>query len=194
MFAAGEGQRLSRAPAARHTEPVSGPLSPPPGAPAWDPEPPGHARSDRRWTAIGAAAVVVLVVGTFLPWIRSGRVQRNSYEIAGVGVRRLDAGSAVTHLLQAWPFLGPLWAVVVILVILGRRRIAAAVALVLAVLTGLVALGGLVLAVRLDTTMLGGTVLGPAVTLIGAIGVAVAGVGMLRRRPRQPPRLRSPTG
>lgn len=164
---------------------MSGPLSPPPGAPAWHPEPPHPARADRRRTAIGAVAVVFLVVGTFLPWIRSGRVQRNSYEIAGVGVRRLDAGSVVGHLLQAWPYLGPLWAVVVILVILGRRRSAAAVALILAVLTGLVAVGGLVLAVRLHTGVLAGVVLGPAVTLVGAIGVAVAGVGMLRRRPRR---------
>ncbi len=125
--------------------------------------------------------MVVLVAGTFLPWVRSGRVSRNSYELAGVGVRRLDAGPWIEGALQAWPFLGPLWAVVVVLMVLRRRRSAAVASLVLAVPTGLVALCGVVLAVRFDAPTIGGVWPGPAVTLVGAVGCAVAGVALLRR-------------
>jgi hypothetical protein len=31
----------------------------------------------------GAAGIVLLVVGTFLPWLQSGQVQRNSYKTGG---------------------------------------------------------------------------------------------------------------
>jgi hypothetical protein len=115
--------------------------------------------------------------------VRSGRVSRNSYQIAGVGVRRLDAGPWWEAALLAWPYSGPLWAVVAVLAILGRRRTAAVLALTLAVLTALVAAGGVYLAVRVDTAAIGGVVVGPAVTLAGALAVVVAAVAILRPPP-----------
>lgn len=131
---------------------------------------------------IWAAGIVVVVIGTFLPWLRSGRVQRNSYELAGVGVRRLQAADWVEVLLRAWPFLGLLWAVAVVLMVLGRVRPAGVLAVVLAVLTGLIALGGLYLAVRLDSGLLGGVVAGPLVTAVGAVVVALTSASILRHR------------
>ncbi len=131
-------------------------------------------------------AVVVLLTGTFLPWVRSGRVTRNSYEVAGVGLRRLDVAPWLEAVLQAWPFLGPLWAVVVVLAVLGRRRTAVAVALVLAVLTAVVAAGGVYLALRFDAAAFGGVITGPVVTLVGALGVVVAAVLLRRRRGTSP--------
>ncbi len=146
--------------------------------------PPVRTTSPARWTVVGGVAILVLVAGTFLPWIRSGRATRNSYELAGVGVRRLDAGAAVDAVLQAWPFLGPLWAVVIVLAILGHRRSAAVATAVLAVLAGLVAVGGVALAVRVDSTAISGVLVGPAVTLVGAVVATVAAVAVLRSRPR----------
>lgn len=126
--------------------------------------------------------IVVLVVGTFLPWLRSGRISRNSYELAGVGVRRLQAADWVEAPLRAWPFLGPLWAVVLVLMILTRPRVAGWVAVVLSTVTGLVALGGLFLVVRLDSAMLSGVVIGPLLTAAGAVVVLAASVAILQRK------------
>lgn len=132
--------------------------------------------------AVWVAGVVVLVIGTFLPWLRSGRVQRNSYELAGVGVRRLQAADWVEVLLRGWPFLGVLWAVAVVLLILGRDRAAGVLAAVLGVVTVLIALGGLYLAVRLDSSLLAGTVVGPLVTAAGALVVTLTSIPLIRRR------------
>ena len=58
----------------------------------------------------GAGAAVlglaVIVLGTFLPWLRSGTVLRDSYESVGA-LRTLVEGGVLTTLLTAWLFVMP---------------------------------------------------------------------------------------
>lgn len=162
-------------------ERMSGPAPSPwvqPGPSVPEPHRAGFLPGCRRvWTG----GIVVMLIGTFLPWLRSGRISRNSYELAGVGARRLQAADWVEAPLRAWPFLGLLWAVALVLMILGRPRIAGWLAAVLAGLTGLVALGGLFLVVRLDSVMLSGLLIGPLLTAAGAAVVLIASVAILRK-------------
>lgn len=43
----------------------------------------GTGRAGNLLAGMGSAGAVVLVAGTFLPWIRSGSTSRNSYQAAG---------------------------------------------------------------------------------------------------------------
>jgi len=110
--------------------------------------------------------LAVIVVGTFLPWLRSGRATRNSYATDGAVRRLLQLDGTVDAALRAWPFLSLACAVAAALVLVGRRRIGAGVAAVVALCTGAVAAGALLSSsrglLRPDTT-------GPAVTLTGSI-------------------------
>ncbi len=169
------------------------PLPPPPPSqpssqPTGSPDAFAAATSTRRAQWPVGVGIGLVVVGTFLPWARSGRVGRNSYQLAGVGSRLSDAADWWVALLRTWPYLGPLWAVAVVLMILGRTRAAPALALVLAAVSGVVALGCLVLALRPGVAV---TVVatGPLVTAVGASVVATASVASLRRSrpPTAPP-------
>ena len=42
------------------------------------------------WSALTATGLVVAAVGTFLPWLRSGLVNRDSYEAAAVVEKQAD--------------------------------------------------------------------------------------------------------
>ena len=90
-----------------------------------------------RWIAPAATALglVVAVVGTFLPWFRSGEVTRSSYEIAGLGLRFGVADSTVLRtVLSCWSAVPVVCAVCVVLLALRVDRTAA-------VLVGCVACG-----------------------------------------------------
>ena len=63
-----------------------------------------------------------IVVGTFLPWLHSGSVGKNSYQLAGVGQRRLELPGWADALLVGWPFLGPALAVLAALLASRLRR------------------------------------------------------------------------
>lgn len=111
------------------------------------------------------AGLVVLMIGTFLPWLESGRVSRNSY--AGDSALRelVDVGGALDAVLRAWPFVGLACAAAVALVLLGRTRTGA-------VLGGLAAACAAALAGWALQSPAHGVVrpagTGPATTLIGA--------------------------
>jgi hypothetical protein len=92
-------------------------------------------RSVVRWTpALGVTAVLV---GALLPWLASGRVERNSYQLIA-SARRLDlfdnAGERALALL--W-YLLPLAVLVAALAVGARRQFLAAVVAVAAGATGL---------------------------------------------------------
>ena len=150
--------------------------------------------------AVGAAAAVIglllVVAGTFLPWLTSGGVARNSYAVLGI-VRRLrfvDGGATATAL-SLWPLIGMVAMAPVVAGILRWWRTAAVATLVFGVLTGVGA--GLVLAVAGGhrAAGIGLSASGPAVTATGA-AVAVAGAVLVlfarrwalraRRRPGYP--------
>ncbi len=129
---------------------------------------------------LGLAGVVLVVIGTFLPWVSSGGTLRNSYQVVGL-LDRLDVFDhpLVRTLLIAWPVVGPLAVVPVVLAILRWWRAAGAAgvvvgALVVAVVsTVLILLGdSTVVGVRIATT-------GPFAALAGGICLLVAGAMLL---------------
>lgn len=132
-----------------------------------------------RPAALGAAGSVLIVTGTFLPWLHSGRATHNSYQADGA-VQRLLAVSGPTHtLLAAWPFVGLGCALVVVLFGLGWAGWAAVAGALVAIGTGAVAIG--VLTVR-GPSFAAPAGLGPGITLSGAIVVAIAAtLGLVRR-------------
>jgi hypothetical protein len=74
----------------------------------------GHAapHGERRAEAVippvlGAIGLVAIVIGTFLPWLRSGTQDRNSYQAGGaVAVLRIEAREDLEMARQARPLLG----------------------------------------------------------------------------------------
>ena len=116
------------------------------------------------------AGPAVLVVGTFLPWLRSGRTDRNSYATDGAVRRLLDVDGTTAAALRAWPFVSLLCAAAVALVLLGRVGLGAALAALAALAAGPVA--GWALGVR-NRGLLHAATAGPAVTLTGAILILV---------------------
>src|SRR6266536_3018932 len=114
---------------------------------------------------LGGAGLATAVIGTFLPWVRSGGVRRNSYTSFGV-LRRLIGFHGVPEvLIRGWPLLGAVSAVVVLLALAGLHRPAAVLALATAAWSGAVGGGALahgpVGGIRVAP-------IGPAVTVIGA--------------------------
>ncbi len=140
---------------------------------------------------LGLAGLFAVVAGTFLPWLVSGGVRRNSYAIVGV-VDRLGLvhNAAAGVALSLWPLLGTVAMLPVIAGILRWWRTAGAGALLFGLLTGVI--GGAVLAVA-GSGASGGLSLaptGPVVTVVGAMGAVIGGVVLLvsrrglRRRPK----------
>lgn len=136
-----------------------------------------------RWmlcASLSGLGLALAVAGTFLPWVVSGGVERNSYAIVGV-VRRfgLLGNGFGDQALSWWPLLGPLAVVPVVGGILRWWRTAALLTLMFGLLVGVI--GGGVLAaagghgtagVALDTT-------GPVVTVVGAAVAVVGAVALL---------------
>jgi predicted anti-sigma-YlaC factor YlaD len=129
--------------------------------------------------SIGAVGLIVTVVGTFLPWLRSGEVRRNSYTSFGLLRRLIGFPGPAELLLRAWPLLGAVCAVVVLVAVVVRPRFAAGLALLVAAWSASVAGGALahdaVGLVRVDA-------LGPIVTLSGGAASAVAAILALTSR------------
>ncbi|HEX4705557.1 MAG TPA: hypothetical protein VH352_25770 [Pseudonocardiaceae bacterium] len=127
----------------------------------------------RLGAGVATAGLAVLVTGTFLPWLRSGSVLRDSYQSAGA-VRDLVGGlnAQVSALLAGWPAVIPCCAVSVAGYALGLRRSAAILGLVVAVTVGTAA--GLVAVQTTGAAALVGPVtIGPVVTLVGATIVLI---------------------
>ncbi|HEX4723426.1 MAG TPA: hypothetical protein VH333_12985 [Pseudonocardiaceae bacterium] len=122
----------------------------------------------RLGAGVATAGLAVLVIGTFLPWLRSGTVLRDSYQSAGA-LRGLVSGlnAQAGAVLGAWPAVIPCCAVCVAGYALGLRRSAAIVGLLVALVVGTAA--G-VIAVQGDATksVVGPADTGPIVTLVGA--------------------------
>lgn len=128
---------------------------------------PGHIAG----VAVGFAGLIVLVVGTFLPWLTSGQARRNSYQAGGALRRLLGLRGAADAAVSAWPLLALVCAAAVAIFALGLRRSAAMLALVAALAAGSVA----VAALRVDgNRFIRPLILGPIVTLVGATTVILA--------------------
>lgn len=140
----------------------------------------------------GLVGLLVVVAGTFLPWLTSGGVQRNSYAVLGI-VRRLafvDGGPAATAI-SLWPLIGTIAMVPVVAAILRWWRTAAITTLLFGLLTGLGAAAVLAVAGGHGAVGIALSASGPAVTVAGAALAVVGAVLLLlgRRRSRRAPPL-----
>lgn len=126
-------------------------------------------RNVARWGAVGAATgLVMLVVGTFLPWLRSGTVLRDSYQSVGALRRLADPGTGpVGALLDAWLVVVPACALCVALYAVGLRRMSAGASCVVAAAVGTAA-GLLAVQPSNANAPVGVVSTGPVVTLVGA--------------------------
>jgi hypothetical protein len=121
--------------------------------------------------SVGAAGLVGVLLGTFLPWLRSGDVRRNSYASFGV-LRRLVGFHGLSEIaVRVWPLIGLCCAGVVVAVVAASRRIAMVLAVVTAGWSAAVASTVLLHHGDVGVTVV---VLGPAVTLIGDAAVLLA--------------------
>ncbi|MCP2163799.1 hypothetical protein [Goodfellowiella coeruleoviolacea] len=129
-------------------------------------------------TGSGAAGLLLVVVGTFLPWLRSGSVLRDSYQAIGSvrGLTNLNAG--VGALLTAWIGIAPFAVLCVVLFTLGLRRTAAGLVVLFGTITGTTA-GVAAVQGGDEGALIGITVAGPVVTLCGAVLAVVGAVAVL---------------
>ncbi|WP_016700760.1 hypothetical protein [Actinoalloteichus spitiensis] len=130
-------------------------------------------------SVVSGVGLVVAVVGTFLPWLRSGTTYRDSHQTVGV-LRRfgLVEGTPVEYLLPGWPLLVPLAAVSLLLHLAGSRRTGAALGVVFSLLAGT---AGTFASVQGFTSagLITVTALGPVTTALGAVVVLVGSLGAL---------------
>lgn len=147
---------------------------------------PTTTRSRARRAVIVVAGVVTLF-GTFAPWLRSGASRRSSYDLLSL-VERIGfaPGGVVEWAVRLWPVLPVL--VVGAVVTSWWRWLPPWVSVVLGVGAGVYA-GSVAVAVR-RAPELGPIAVewGPAVTIVGAIGLVAGGVwsGVAWRRSVEP--------
>ena len=78
----------------------------------------------RGCVALTVLGLVTAVIGTFLPWLRSGNVHRDSHTAAAVIGQLLPSDTNVAVLLRAWNVLPLIATVCVVLLVLGWWRTA----------------------------------------------------------------------
>lgn len=127
---------------------------------------------------VAGLGLVVLVIGTFLPWLRSGEVLRDSYAAVGV-LGRLTGlhDGPLGPVLAAWPGLGLVAALCVVAYVTGLRRSAAVAIMFLAAICG--AMGGFAALHVHGGSALGLVWTGPLVTVSGAVLGVLGGVAVL---------------
>lgn len=128
----------------------------------------------RTGAVLGVIGLVTAVVGTFLPWLRSGTVTRTSYEVLALrGFAGLNGVSGEV-VRGVWVALIPLAVCCVVLWVVRFPRIAAWLALVFGTIAGTVAALAAVQGGN-EAALVGISPIGPVATLGGAVlGVAGA--------------------
>lgn len=130
-----------------------------------------------------------IVLGSFLPWLRSGSAVRNSYTADGLLHRTLQPGGAIPALLRSWPYLSLGCALAAALLLAGPLyadalgRLGAVLGLLVAAATATVALWALNTVTSSGLIKLAQS--GPIVTLSSAAVAAVCSLSGLipARRP-----------
>jgi hypothetical protein len=130
--------------------------------------------------SIGGVGLLLVVLGSFLPWVISGNVRRSSYQIIGVvGRLGLGDGSALAVLIRAWPFIGVLCIVPVLAAAIRYWRTCAVLAILIGLLSGALSFGLLILVAGRGGAILRLDPVGPSVMAAGAVLLICAGVGLL---------------
>ncbi|CAM4237107.1 hypothetical protein KIPE111705_45915 [Kibdelosporangium persicum] len=134
-----------------------------------------------RIAAFGAAAgLAIVVLGTFLSWVRSGTVYYSSYESLGI-LRHLgftDVFPALRVFLDVWLGVIPAVAVAIAMYALRLRRTAAALAVILALMMGTIA-GAAAVQGDDGDGVIGIASTGPVVTLTGSVLALIGAVLVL---------------
>jgi hypothetical protein len=119
----------------------------------------------------GFAGLVVLVVGTFQPWLRTGRATRNSYQATGLARRLLAPEGIVADLFRVWPLIGLGCALTIAAYVLGLRAVGLLFAAMVSIMAGGAAFGALSAPPNAYASVIDS---GPLVTLAGAVIVLIA--------------------
>jgi uncharacterized membrane protein len=120
---------------------------------------------------VGALGLVVVLIGTFLPWLHSGAATRNSYQTGGAVRRLIGTTGFVDDLLRLWPLVAVACAAAAALYLVGLRPLGTLLAGLSAVAAGAASIGALA---TTATSYAQVSLVGPVVTLIGATLVALA--------------------
>ena len=158
---------------------TDGPSTVPPVAVPRDGSVPGRATPPRLLVALvaGGAGVVLLIVGTFLPWVVSGGIGRNIYAVAGVADKLglFDTGPA-RAIPNAVSLLGPACLLPVVLALLRLRRTAAVIAIAFGTLGALLGIAAMIAGGRADALGIQASPTGPGVVLSGGLLLLTAGI------------------
>ncbi|ACU97248.1 hypothetical protein [Saccharomonospora viridis] len=132
----------------------------------------------RGCVALTVLGLVTAVIGTFLPWLRSGNVHRDSHTAAAVIGQLLPSDTNVAVLLRAWNVLPLIATVCVVLLVLGWWRTAAIPTVMFSITVGTIA--GLS---SVQSTGAGSpvaiTLPGPLTTTVGAALALLSALGIL---------------
>lgn len=132
--------------------------------------------------ALTAAGLAAVGVGTFLPWVKSGAVLRDSYQsIAVIRTIKVLDGSPLALVLDAWTLLIPVITLCIVVYALGFRRSAATISSIVAIISGTVA-GSATVVGGGEEVRLGISSTGPVTTLIGSVLTLVGVVGIFAGR------------
>jgi hypothetical protein len=141
-----------------------------------------HTRVGLVGAALTAAGLVTVAVGTFLPWVVSGSVLRDSYEsIAIVRTIRVLDGSPLALVVDAWTLIIPVSTLCLVVYALGFRRSAATISAVIAIVSGTIA-GAASVVSGGEEVRLGISSAGPTTTLVGAVLTLTGVVGIFAGR------------
>lgn len=131
--------------------------------------------------ALAGIGLVLIAVGTFLPWVRSGTVLRDSYESLSV-IRHIELlDSPLQTVLDSWMFVVPAVTVCIAAYALGFRRVAATLSTILAIICGTIS-GIATVVSGGEEVRLGIAGIGPTTTLIGAVLTVIGVVGIFAGR------------
>jgi hypothetical protein len=141
-----------------------------------------HTRTGLAGAVLTAVGLVTVAVGTFLPWVVSGSVLRDSYESISVirSFKVLD-GSPLALVLDLWTLLIPISTVCVVAYAVGLRRTGATISAFVAIISGTIA-GAATVSSGGEEVRLGISGTGPTTTLIGAVLTLIGVVGVFAGR------------
>jgi len=128
---------------------------------------------------IAGIGLVLVVAGSFMPWVISGSVTRSSYAVVGV-VDRLgfaDDGPLAV-LVAGWPFVGALCVAPAIAAIVRWWRTAGVLCVLYGLLTGSLAFGLLLFAAGQGGLGVRLAPIGPAVMAAGAVLLVGGGLAL----------------
>jgi len=141
-----------------------------------------HTRVGLAGAVLVAAGLVTIAVGTFLPWVVSGSVLRDSYEsIAIIRTIRVLDGSPLALVVDAWTMLIPVSTLCLVVYALGFRRTAATISALIAIISGTIA-GVAAVVSGGEEVRLGISSAGPTTTLVGAVLALLGVVGVFAGR------------